>query len=146
VTADSDAASRVARFQRFIDEFRANAGQLSGDYEGVPVLLLHTLDSTSGELHITPLTTQPLADTTSWAVFASNAGRTTDPAWHLSLLDTPEVTIEFGPDTIPVTAHIAAGAEREEIWSRQKRQSPSFAGYEASANRTIPVVVLEPRR
>jgi deazaflavin-dependent oxidoreductase (nitroreductase family) len=134
------------RFRPFIDEFLANAGQLSGDYEGVPVLLLHTLDSTSGELHITPLTTQPLGNNNQgWAVFGSNSGRDADPAWYRSLLETSEVTIEFGPDTIPVTARVAAGAEREEIWSRQKRLMPSFAGYEESANRTIPVVVLEPR-
>lgn len=131
------------RFQRFIDEFRGNAGQLSGDYEGVPVLLLHTLDSDSGELHITPLTSQPLEH--GWAVFASNAGRETDPAWYLSLLATAEVTIEFGPDTIPVTARVAVGAERDEIWNRQKEQMPSFAGYEQTAGRPIPVVIFEPR-
>ena len=134
------------RFQRFIDEFRANAGQLGGDYEGVPVLLLHTRDSASGELHVTPLTTQPLGDTTEgWAVFASNAGRTTDPAWYLSLLEAPEVTIEFGPATLEVTARVAEGDEREAIWSRQKQLSPSFATYEEKAGRPIPVVILTRR-
>ena len=134
------------RLQRFIDEFRANAGQLSGDYEGVPVLLLHTRDSATGESHITPLTTQPIGDPpTAWAVFASNAGRDTDPAWYRSLLETSEVTIEFGSDTIPATARVAEGEEREQIWSRQKDLMPSFAGYEASAGRVIPVVVLAPR-
>ena len=132
------------RFQRFIDEFRANAGQLSGDYEGVPVLLLHTLDSTTGELHLTPLTTQPLGtNNDGWAVFASNSGREADPAWYRSLLETPEVTIEFGPDTIEVTARVAEGAEREEIWTRQKQLMPSFATYEETAGRPIPVVILE---
>ena len=36
--------------------------------------------------------------------------------------------------------------EREEIWSAQKRDVPTFADYEVkAAGRTIPVIVLERR-
>ena len=38
---------------------------------------------------------------------------------------------------------MAAGEEREHIWSRQKAFYPRFAKYEAQTTREIPVVVLE---
>jgi carbonic anhydrase len=139
-SAAGDAGSSIARA---IEEFRANAGQLGGEYEGVPVLLLHATDADSDTERVTPLTCQPRGD--SWAVFASKAGASTDPYWYRNLIAKPEVTIEFGAETIEVTARVVEGAERDEIWSRQKQDSLQFARYEASTDRVIPVVVLERR-
>jgi hypothetical protein len=39
---------------------------------------------------------------------------------------------------------VAMGAERDQIWTRQKALIPAFAGYAQVANRTIPVLVIEP--
>jgi hypothetical protein len=39
---------------------------------------------------------------------------------------------------------VAEGVERAEIWERQKASIPQFAEYEQTANRDIPVVILEP--
>ena len=137
------------RTQAYIDEFRANEGRLGGNFEGVPVLLLHDRDAASGDERVTPLTCQPLATEgqppAAWAVFASSGGAPTDPAWYRNLLAHPDVTIEFGPDTFETTARITAGEERDQIWTRQKQLMPSFATYEEKAGREIPVVVLEPR-
>lgn len=127
----------------YIEEFRANAGKLGGVFEGVHVLLLHTTSAESGDPRLTPLTCQPLAS--GWAIFASKGGATTDPAWYRDLIAAPDATIEFGPDIIKVHARVAEGAERDDIWTRQKDLMPSFAEYERTANRTIPVVVLDPR-
>jgi hypothetical protein len=44
-----------------------------------------------------------------------------------------------------VHARVAQGEERQRIWERQKQAMPQFAKYEETANREIPVVVLEPR-
>jgi len=137
------------RNQHWIDEFRAKAGRLGGNFEGVPVLLLHDRDADTGEERVTPLTCQPLAEDgqppSAWAVFASSGGAPTDPAWYRNLLAHPDVTIEFGPDTIDATARVAEGTERDRIWSRQKSLMPAFGTYEDKAGRPIPVVVLEPR-
>ncbi len=138
--AEGNASSSIVRA---IEEFRANAGQLGGEYEGVPVLLLHAIDTDSDTERVTPLTCQPRGD--SWAVFASKAGASTDPYWYRNLVAKPRVTIEFGAETIEVTARVVEGAEREEIWEAQKQASPQFARYEASTDRVIPVVVLEHR-
>ena len=137
------------RNQPYIDEFRANAGRLGGNFEGVPVLLLHDRDAATGDERITPLTCQPVHDggepPAAWAIFASSGGAPTDPAWYRNLLTHPHVTIEFGSATIAVTARILDGAERDAIWSRQKQLMPDFATYEQNAGRPIPVVLLEPR-
>lgn len=53
------------------------------------------------------------------------------------------MTVEIGPDTVPMRARIAEGDERERIWSRQKQIMRGFADYEAKTGREIPVVVLE---
>ncbi len=126
----------------YIEEFRANEGRLGGNFEGVPVLLLH-VQSADGDPVIVPLTCQPLDG--AWAIFASKGGATTEPAWLRTLLANPDTTIEFGPDTIPVWARLTTGSERDEIWTRQKTLMPAFAAYERTADRTIPVILLEPR-
>ncbi len=41
--------------QRVIEEFRANNGVVGGDFEGKPVLLLHTMGAKSGKERINPL-------------------------------------------------------------------------------------------
>jgi deazaflavin-dependent oxidoreductase (nitroreductase family) len=135
-----DPASRNAPY---IEEFRANAGRLGGNFEGVPVLLLHVTSTASGEPYIVPLTCLPLTE--GWAIFASKGGATTEPAWYVDLIAAPDVTIEFGPDTTQVRARVTEGSEREEIWVRQTDLMPSFAGYERTAQRTIPVIALDPR-
>ena len=51
--------------------------------------------------------------------------------------------MEVGTATFDVTARVAEGEERTEIWEAQKRSNPGFAEYERKTDRQIPVVVLE---
>jgi deazaflavin-dependent oxidoreductase (nitroreductase family) len=124
-----------------IDEFRANGGKVGGQFEGAPMVLLHTIGARSGEERVNPLVYQSAGD--DLAIFASKGGAPTHPDWYHNLLAHPDVTVELGPDTVPVRARLAEGAERDRIWSRQKEIMPGFAGYEANTSRVIPVVILE---
>ena len=124
-----------------IDEFRANGGKVGGQFEGAPMVLLHTVGARSGEERVNPLVYQ--ADGDRIAIFGSKAGAPTHPAWYHNLLANPDVTVELGPDTVPMRARVADGEERERIWSRQKEIMPGFADYEANTPRVIPVVILE---
>jgi deazaflavin-dependent oxidoreductase (nitroreductase family) len=124
-----------------IDEFRANGGKVGGQFEGAPMVLLHTVGARSGEERVNPLVYQ--ADGDRIAIFGSKAGAPTHPAWYHNLLANPEVTVELGPDTVPMRARVAEPDERERIWSRQKEIMPGFADYEANTTRVIPVVILE---
>jgi len=127
-----------------IKEFRENEGRVGGPFKGHPMTLLHHRGAKSGIERVNPLALQPIDDDT-WAVFASKGGAPTNPQWLSNVKANPDVEIEIGTETIPVRAHVATGAERERIWTKQKQLMPGFAAYEKKTSREIPVVVLERR-
>ncbi|MGC1185573.1 MAG: nitroreductase family deazaflavin-dependent oxidoreductase [Candidatus Dormiibacterota bacterium] len=128
---------------RNIAEFRANGGKLGGNFEGAPVLLLHSTGARSGEERVSPV--MYMADGERYLVFASKGGAPTNPAWYHNLMARPEATIEVGSDTVEVTAVPLTGKERDEFYGRQSTLHPGFAEYQAKTKRTIPVVALNPK-
>ncbi len=128
---------------RIIEEFRANEGEVGGVFAGRPLLLLNHRGAKTGIERTTPLMYQQVAN--GFAVFASKGGADTDPDWLHNLMANPRVDIEVGTERIEVRSRLAEGAEREEIWTRQKADFPFFGEYEEKTARDrIPVVVLEP--
>lgn len=127
-----------------IDEFRANEGKVGGNFEGRTLLLLTHTGAKTGTIRVNPVAYQRRGD--SYAIFASKGGAPDNPDWFHNLLANPHVEIEVGTERIPVHARVAEGAERDEIFDRQKEIWPGFADYEEKTKgiRTIPVVVLEP--
>ncbi|MEY2424189.1 MAG: hypothetical protein QOI95_4256 [Acidimicrobiaceae bacterium] len=128
-----------------IDEFRSNDGNVGGGFEGAPMLLLHSKGAKSGNERVNPMVYADLGDD-GYAVFASKGGAPTNPDWYHNLVANPETSIEIGAETIPVTARVAEGEERERIWSKQKAAMPGFADYEQKTTRQIPVIILTPKR
>jgi deazaflavin-dependent oxidoreductase (nitroreductase family) len=126
-----------------IEEFRANGGKVGGNFEGAPLLLLHTTGAKSGKERVNPMMYRDLGDGRV-AVFASKAGMDTNPAWYHNLLANPEVTAEIGTETRSFRARPATPTERQPIWSKQNQDYPGFADYETKTSREIPVVILEP--
>ena len=127
--------------KQVIDEFRASGGKVGGQFEGAPLLLLHTTGAKSGQARVNPMMYQ--ADGDNHVVFASKAGSPSNPDWYHNLLANPRASIEVGDQTVNVVAKIAEGDDRERLWERQKELFPGFADYEAKTSREIPVVVLE---
>jgi deazaflavin-dependent oxidoreductase (nitroreductase family) len=125
-----------------IEEFRANGGKVGGQFEGAPLLLLHTVGARTGRERVNPMMYRRVGD--NYAVFASKAGAPTNPDWYHNLVANPDVTAEIGGDTVQVRARVAGPDERESIWTAQKTEYPGFADYETKTNRQIPVVILEP--
>lgn len=139
-----DMATDVNEWNRgIIADFRANDGKVGGQFEGAPMLLLHTTGAKSGETRVNPLVYQDVDGTP--AIFGSYAGAEKNPAWFHNLVKNPDIAIEIGTETRPVRARIAGAQEREPIWTKQKQVMPGFAEYEAKTDREIPVVLLEPR-
>jgi deazaflavin-dependent oxidoreductase (nitroreductase family) len=126
-----------------VDEFRANGGKVGGNFNGAPLLLLHTIGARSGKERVSPLMYQDLGG--SVAVFATRGGAPTNPDWYHNLVANPEVSAEIGTETHSFHARTATGAERDRIWTKQKRDYHGFARYEAQTDRVIPVVILEPQ-
>lgn len=125
-----------------IEEFRSHEGKVGGQFEGAPLLLLHSVGAKSGKERVNPVMYQAVGAT--FAVFASKAGAPTNPDWYHNLLANAEATIEVGTETKTVRARVADGDERDSIWATQKKRYPGFADYESKTSRQIPVVVLEP--
>ncbi len=127
---------------QIIEEFRANAGQVGGNFAGAPMLLLHTTGAKSGLERVNPMMYQDLGDGRI-AVFASKAGADSDPDWYRNLVANPEVQAEIGTGRQAFRARTASD-EREQIWTKQKLDYPGFAEYESMTSRVIPVVILQP--
>jgi deazaflavin-dependent oxidoreductase (nitroreductase family) len=129
---------------QIIDEFRANGGKVGGQFEGAPLLLLHSTGAKTGQARVNPMMYQ--ADGDNFAVFASKAGAPTNPDWYHNLVANPRASVEVGDRTVDVVARIAEGEDRDRLWSRQKELYPGFADYETKTTREIPVVILEPTK
>ena len=128
---------------KIIAEFRANGGRVGGNFEGAPLLLLHSTGAKSGQERVSPMMYQAVGD--GFAVFASKAGAETNPDWYHNLVANPEASAEVGTETIELTARVLDPDERAPIWEKQKSDYPGFADYEKKTDRVIPVVLLERR-
>jgi deazaflavin-dependent oxidoreductase (nitroreductase family) len=130
---------------QIIEEFRANRGQVGGNFAGAPVTLLHHRGRKSGREFVAPV--MYLADendTDTMYVFASKAGAPTHPDWYHNLVAAGETTVEVGTEKFPVTVREVTGDERDRIYAEQARRYPGFAEYETKTAgiRTIPVLAL----
>jgi deazaflavin-dependent oxidoreductase (nitroreductase family) len=125
---------------RIIAEFRANAGKVGGNFEGAPLLLLHTTGAKSGAERVNPMMYLDL-DGRRY-VFASKAGADTNPDWYRNLVWSPSVKVEVGTETYDATAVPVEGEERARIYAEQSRRYQGFAQYQTKTERVIPVVEL----
>ena len=88
--------------RQIIEEFRANQGQVGGQFAGAPLLLLTTTGARSGQPRTSPMMYLD-ADGRRY-VFASKAGAPTNPDWYHNLKANPTVTVEVGTDELRATA------------------------------------------
>lgn len=123
--------------------YRASRGRLFGRLDRAPVLLLTTTGRKSGVPRTAPVVY--LADGERIVVIGSNAGNTRTPAWALNLRSNPDAEVEVRADRRRVTARVAEGEEREDLWRRMNEQYAGFDDYRSRTSRDISVFVLEPR-
>lgn len=125
-----------------IAEFRANHGRVGGQFEGAPLVILHTVGARSGEPRQNIM--MYLADGQRYLVFASNAGADSHPAWYYNIKANPRVRVEVGDDVFDAEAVEVNSDERDAKYAEQARRYPGFADYERKTSRTIPVIALDP--
>jgi deazaflavin-dependent oxidoreductase (nitroreductase family) len=128
--------------ERNIAEFRANHGRVGGNFDGAPLVVLHTMGARSGEPRTNIMMYR--ADGDRYLIFASYAGGDKNPAWYWNLKANPDARIEVGDDIVDVHATELADAERDEKYAQQAQEYPGFADYESKTSRVIPVVALTP--
>jgi deazaflavin-dependent oxidoreductase (nitroreductase family) len=127
-----------------IAEFRRNHGRVGGNFEGAPLLLLHTIGKRTGKVSVNPM--MYMKDGDRYLVFASKAGADSHPDWFLNLMAHPDTQAEIGDETIDVHAEQVKGAERDRLYARHAAAYPAFNDYQRKTKRTIPVVALTRRR
>jgi deazaflavin-dependent oxidoreductase (nitroreductase family) len=127
--------------EQLITEFRTNAGQLSGPFEGGRFLLLTTAGARSGNPHTTLLGYYP--DAARVLVVGSAGGSPKHPDWYHNLLANPRVTVETGLFSYEANALVLRGVERDEIFQRLVEADPGWGEYQSKTTRTIPVIALQ---
>jgi deazaflavin-dependent oxidoreductase (nitroreductase family) len=123
-----------------IAEFRANDGRLGGQFEGGPILLLHTTGAKSGANRVSPM--MYLDHEGHLYVFASKAGADSHPDWFRNLSANPEVRVELGTEIFDAVAAPLESTERDRIYAIQVERAPGFGEYQEKTTRIIPVVEL----
>ena len=131
--------------------FRATNGHLGSKWrvgagwkKPVPTLLLDHVGRKSGRAFTTPLLY--LEDGKDLVVVASQGGLPKNPQWYANLLQSPDTTVRLPRKGVrQVRAREAVGEERAALWPRLVELYADFESYAAWTDRTIPVVVLEPR-
>jgi deazaflavin-dependent oxidoreductase (nitroreductase family) len=129
--------------RQVIEQFRANGGRVAGQFEGAPLLLLHTTGAKTGQKRVNPVMYLDLHG--HRYVFASKAGAPQNPDWYRNLTANPDVEVEAGSENYTATAVPVTGDERDRIYAEQSRRYPGFAEYQEKTSRRIPVVELLPK-
>jgi deazaflavin-dependent oxidoreductase (nitroreductase family) len=127
--------------RNIIDEFRANDGKVSGQFEGVPLLLLTTVGARSGLARTNPLAY--FADGDRYVIIASYAGAPINPPWFYNLKANAVVEVEMGTERFQARAEVMSEPERTDVYQKLASAAPIFAEYQSMTSRTIPVIVLQ---
>jgi deazaflavin-dependent oxidoreductase (nitroreductase family) len=139
--AATDPMAQQRYNELLIEQFRSNAGKVTGQFAELPVLLLKTIGAKTRATRTHPLVY--FDDGDRYIVVASNAGASTNPAWYHNLLATPRATVELPTESFDVQALIPEGREREHLFQRVVDRFPIYANYQQRTGRRIPIVVFE---
>lgn len=121
----------------------ATGGRWPKKLAGMQTLELHVIGRKSG-LKRSTLLTAPICEDDRVVLVASKGGHSDDPQWYKNLVVNPDVEITIDGETRAMKARTASSDERDELWSQITNEFKNYAGYQASTDRQIPVVVCEP--
>jgi deazaflavin-dependent oxidoreductase (nitroreductase family) len=127
--------------RKVIEEFRSNAGKVSGRYAGAPMILVTHTGAKTGKTYTTPLVYSKDGD--RYVIIASMGGAPNNPSWYHNLKARPEVTAEVGTEKFKAGVTEATGAERARLYKELADRMPAFWDHQKKTKRTIPVLVLE---
>ena len=142
---DDNAQARAFN-EQVIAEFRANKGIVGGHFKAARLLLLHHVGRRTGKQYVLPALY--LRDGDSFLMVGSNGGAEKEPAWVANLEAMSEVTVEVGEETLTVrpSCFRERTPERERLYARLAEYWPDLREYEKNADRTFPVIRLDPVR
>ncbi|MBW0017588.1 MAG: nitroreductase family deazaflavin-dependent oxidoreductase [Mycobacterium sp.] len=141
MTEIPDTATINAFNKDIVEEFRANDGNVTGQFANANLLLLTTTGAKSGKERVSPLAYFRVDG--KLIIIGSFAGAPVNPAWVHNLRAHPQAHIEVGTDAYDVTARELPAEERDELFDKVTAAAPGFAEYQAKTSRVIPLFELE---
>lgn len=122
--------------------YRLSGGRLMSKVGDGPVLLLTTTGRKSGEARTAPVLY--LQHGEAMILIDTNGGNEKLPGWSHNLKAKPAAEVQIGRQRTEVTARVAEGPERDELWRACNEQYSGFDEYVEWLDRTPSVWVLEP--
>ena len=117
---------------------------MGAGHPNTPTLLLKTVGRRSGKDSIAPLIYgRWKAD---FVIVASKGGAPENPAWYHNLVAHPQVRFQAACEKFEAIAREARDPERAQIWDYMVVLFPSYADYQRSTQRKIPIILLNPTR
>jgi len=96
----------------------------------------------SGKTIITPLIYGDMGG--EIVVCASKGGADHHPAWYLNVIEMDEIEVQVATQAWKATWREPTGQERDKVWDFMVGVFPSYADYQASTDREIPLIMLKP--
>lgn len=129
--------------ERLVAEFRARKGQVSGPLAATRLILLTTMDVTTGR-PVTDLVEFLHDEEESSLVMAVPAPGDPRPTWYTNLCTDPWVTTENGTFVTKSEARVLEGEQREAAFLRFAEGDHSLHDRQARLAEPIPIVSLRP--
>ena len=104
--------------------------------------LIRYVGRKSGKVFITPLIYGDIGGEV--VIVASKGGADEHPAWYLNIRDSDQVEFQIATQAFRGTWREADGAERDRVWAFMVEVFPSYARYQESTERRIPLVMMKP--
>ena len=121
-----------------IAEFRASAGRVDGDYDGVELILLTTTGARSGVDRVVPLAPNYRDGT----LYVSSFREDRDPDWVHNIRANPAVVVEIGDQIRPALARALTGTEYDEFSDWVRHHNPLLSEFQQTIDRPVPLVTI----
>jgi deazaflavin-dependent oxidoreductase (nitroreductase family) len=95
----------------------------------------------SGKVFITPLIYGDVGGEV--VICASKGGADNHPSWYLNILDSEFIEFQIATQAFRASWREPEGVERQKIWAFMVDVFPSYATYQASTDREIPLVMMK---
>jgi deazaflavin-dependent oxidoreductase (nitroreductase family) len=125
-----------------IAEFRANQGQVGGQFAPYDMLILHSTGARSGQTRENPL--GYVRDGQDLLVVGSRGGDPRHPDWYWNLKAHPQATVEVGTEIVPVIATEVDEVDHARLWVSITTVMPGLLDYQQQTTRRLPIIRLSP--
>jgi F420H(2)-dependent quinone reductase len=128
---------------KHVDVYESSGGTKGLTLQGSPCVVITMRGRRTGKVRKAAV--MRVEHDRTYAAVASKGGDDHHPGWYLNLMADPDVTLRDGPEVHSMRAREVDGEERAAWWARATAVWPSYDEYQRKTDRTIPVVVFEPR-